>query len=144
MSVDIRPRKLTVVCRMVAALVLGSFAVLALLLNGGQSEGQIFGPADQIAFFGIGVLLALAVLSLTRSRVQGDLHGIRVRNVVGERFFPWQIVVGVHLPEGASWAQLELYDDETVALLALQTSDGKRTIDAIVALRKLLQAHPGS
>jgi hypothetical protein len=50
------------------------------------------------------------------------------------------VVVGVHLPEGASWAQLELHDDETVALLALQANDGDATIDHVLALRKLLQA----
>jgi hypothetical protein len=59
--------------------------------------------------------------------------------VLGERYFPWGVVVGVHLPEGASWAQLELHDDETVALLALQTNDGDATIDNVLALRKLLQ-----
>ena len=49
------------------------------------------------------------------------------------------VVVSVDLPRGASWAQLELHDDETVALLALQANDGAATIDSVLALRKLLQ-----
>ena len=108
MTVEARPRRLTLVCRGVAALVVVTFGVLALLLPRGSSNGQVFGPADQVGFFGIGLLLAVGVLCLTRPRVRADGHGVWVRNVLGDRFFPWQVVVGVHLPDGASWAQLEL------------------------------------
>lgn len=140
MTVEERPHRLALVCRGVAVLVVVVFGVLALLLPRGSADGQVFGPADQVGFFGIGVLLAVAVLCLARSRVRADKDGVWVRNVVGDRYFPWQVVVGVHLPDGASWAQLELQDDETVAVLALQRSDRERTVDAIVALRVLLKA----
>lgn len=143
MTVEARPRRLTLVCRGVAALVVVTFGVLALLLPRGSSNGQVFGPADQVGFFGIGLLLAVGVLCLTRPRVRADGHGVWVRNVLGDRFFPWQIVVGVHLPDGASWAQLELQDDETVAVLALQRSDQEPTVEAILAMRTLLRASRG-
>ncbi|MBC7680408.1 MAG: PH domain-containing protein [Pseudorhodobacter sp.] len=143
MTVEARPRRLTLVCRGVAALVVVTFGVLALLLPRGSSNGQVFGPADQVGFFGIGLLLAVGVLCLTRPRVRADGHGVWVRNVLGDRFFPWQVVVGVHLPDGASWAQLELQDDETVAVLALQRSDQEPTVEAILAMRTLLRASRG-
>ncbi len=63
-----------------------------------------------------------------------------VRNGLGEKFLPWAVVVGVHLPEGAPWAQLELQDDETVALLAVQANDGEHAVDAVLALRRALAA----
>ena len=140
MSVEAHPRRLGLVCRGVAALVVVVFGVLALLLPRGSSDGQVFGPADQIGFFGIGVLLAVGVLCLTRPRVRADAGGVWVRNVLGDRYFPWQVVVGVHLPDGASWAQLELQDDETVAVLALQRSDREQTVEAILAMRSLKRA----
>ena len=143
MTVEARPRRLTLVCRGVAALVVVTFGVLALLLPRGSSNGQVFGPADQVGFFGIGLLLAVGVLCLTRPRVRADGHGVWVRNVLGDRFFPWQVVVGVHLPDGASWAQLELQDDETVAVLALQRSDQEPTVESILAMRTLLRASRG-
>lgn len=143
MTVEARPTRLTLVCRGVAALVVVTFGVLALLLPRGSSNGQVFGPADQVGFFGIGLLLAVGVLCLTRPRVRADGHGVWVRNVLGDRFFPWQVVVGVHLPDGASWAQLELQDDETVAVLALQRSDQEPTVEAILAMRTLLRASRG-
>jgi hypothetical protein len=136
---EVRPRRLTRVCWAACGLVLVVFAVLAVLLPDGSSADQPVGVGDQVSFFLVGVLLATGLVAFTRFRVRADEHGIRVRNVMGERYFPWAVVVGVHLPEGASWAQLELHDDETVALLALQANDGDATIDHVLALRKLLQ-----
>ena len=139
MSVEVTPRRLTRVCRLTAALVVAVFGVLAVLLPRGSGGGQQFGLADQLSFFAIGVLLAVGLLAFTRFRVRADERGVWVRNVLGERFFPWAVVARVDLPESASWAQLELHDDDTVALLALQTGDGDPTVDAVLALRRLLQ-----
>lgn len=139
MTVDVAPRRLTLVCRAVAALVVVSFGIIALLLPRGASGDQVFGPSDQVGFFGIGLVLAAAVLTFTRARVRADAQGVWVRNVLGDRFFPWGVVVSVDLADGSPWAQLELHDDETVALLALQANDGDTTVDAVLALRKLLQ-----
>jgi hypothetical protein len=62
-----------------------------------------------------------------------------VRNVLAERTFPWAVVRAVRFDENASWASLELHDDETVALLGVQASDGDRAVDTVVALRALLK-----
>jgi hypothetical protein len=139
MSLVVRPRRLTRVCWAVAILVVLVFGILALLLPRGASGGQQFGPADQVSFFVIGLLLAGAALLFVRARVRADEQGVWVRNVLGERFFPWPVVVSVDLADGAPWAQLELHDDETVALLAVQANDGDTAVDAVLALRNLLQ-----
>jgi hypothetical protein len=134
--IEIRPRKLARVCWAATVLVLLVFSVLALVLPEG---GQQVSVGDQVSFFLFGVLLAVGLVAFTRFRVRADETGVWVRNVLGERYFPWQVCVAVLLPEGASWAQLELHDDETVALLALQANDGDVTIDNVLALRKLMQ-----
>jgi hypothetical protein len=138
-TVDYVPRRLRRICHVLAVVVLAVFGVLAVLLPRGTAGGQSFGPADQVSFFGIGLLLAVGVLVFTRFRVRADERGVWVRNALGERYFPWAVVVAVDLPDGATWAQLELHDDETVALLALQTSDGDVAIDALIVLRRLLR-----
>jgi hypothetical protein len=143
MTVDHAPRKLRRVCWALAVLVVVVFGVVSLLLTRGTAEDQIFGPADQVAFFGIGLVIAAGVLALTRFRVRADSSGIWVRNTLGERYFPWALVVSVDLPDGATWAQLELHDDETVAVLAVQTSDGDLAVDVLIALRRLLKASRG-
>jgi hypothetical protein len=143
MTVTAAPRRLTWVGRGTALVTLVVFGVLALLLPGKAGDASV-GVADQLAFFGIGVLLAAACVALTRPRARADERGIWVRNVMGERFFPWAVVVAVRLDEGAPWAQLELHDDETVSLLAVQASDGDDAVEAVLQLRALLQTAQGT
>lgn len=136
-----RPRKLLWVCRAAAVGLVVVFGVVAYLLPDRQGRGDAaFGPGDQIAFFCIGLLLAWAALQFTRVRVEADATGIRIRNYVGEKVLPWQVVAAVRFDDGASWASLDLQDDDTVALLALQANDGAQTIEAVLALRGLLAA----
>lgn len=142
-SVVLRPRKLLLACRAGAALIVAVFAVVATTLRS-ASAGQVFDLADQIAMFVLGLLLAGGLLLLTRARVVADEHAVRVRNVLGETVLPWQVVREVRLDEGSPWASLDLHDDDTVALLALQTNDGERAVDGVLTLRRLLRASRGT
>lgn len=144
MTVEHCPRRLRRLCRSLVAVVVVVFGGVALLLPRGNDGVEAFGPVDQAAFFAIGLVIAGALLVLTRFRVRADERGVWVRNSLGERFFPWALVVGVHLPPGATWAQLELHDDETVALLAVQTSDGDVAVDVVLELRRLLRVATGA
>jgi hypothetical protein len=134
----LRPRRLLVVCRAAGAVLLAVFAVVAYLLPRGSAGGEQFGLADQIAFFLIGVLLSGVVLQFTRVRVIADEGGVMVRNYVGEKFVPWQVVAGVRMDDGSPWASLDLQDDDTIALLGVQANDGERAVEAVLALRTLL------
>jgi hypothetical protein len=133
-----RPVTLTRVCWGVVALVMTVFTAVAVALGGGPPGDAQFRLPDQIAMVLLGALLSCGVLSLTRARVTADADGVRVRNVVGERLFPWQVVRAVRMDDGASWASLDLQDDDTVALLGIQSNDGERAVDAVVDLRRLL------
>lgn len=141
-EVHARPHRLSRVCWVVAALVLVLFGVVAYALGttGGSATDVTFRLGDQLAMFGLGVLVAGVVLLFTRARVDADAQGVRVRNVLGDKQLPWGVVRGVRLDEGAPWAVLDLQDDETVQLLAIQSSDGDRAVEAVVALRALLRA----
>ncbi len=138
MTVTSRPVMLTRVCWAVALLVMVVFTGVAVLLGGGPEGEAQFKLPDQIAMVVLGALLAGGVLSLTRARVTAAASGVRVRNVVGERLFPWPVIRAVRLDDGASWASLDLQDDDTVALLGIQTNDGERAVDAVLGLRRLL------
>ena len=133
-----RPVVLTRVCWGVATLVLAVFVAVAVLLGGGPEGDAQFRLPDQIAMVLLGCLVAGAVLAFTRARVVGDAQGVRIRNVLGEKVIPWQVVREVRMDDGASWASLDLHDDDTVALLGIQSNDGDRAVDAVVGLRALL------
>lgn len=151
MSVVVRPRKLTRICIGLAVLVLVGFAVLSYAVGGlGDGDptrpiqpgtGQVtFRLGDQLALFGIGALVAVVLLGFTRARVEADADGITIRNVLGDKTLPWQVVRAVTFDEGSSWASLELQDDDTVALLAVQANDGDAAVQAVLDLRQLLAA----
>ncbi|HVE74215.1 MAG TPA: PH domain-containing protein [Mycobacteriales bacterium] len=136
----VRPRRLRLVCWALSALVVVISAVVATALRTTTEGAAAFRVGDQIALFLLGVLLAGAVLLFTRAKVEADPYGIRVRNPVGDITLPWQVVAAVRLDDGAPWATLDLHDDDTVAILAVQANDGEAAIEAVLALRRLLAA----
>ena len=138
--VVVRPRKLTYVCRALAVFVLLAFGVIAIALGRAGEGAASFRLSDQLAMFGIGVLFALVLLGFTRARVDADVRSIRIRNVVGDKVLSWQVVRAVRFDEGSPWASLDLQDDDTVSLLAVQANDGERAVQAVLDLRALLQA----
>lgn len=134
--VVVRPRRLRQVCVGLAVVVLLVFGGVSVALGAGSEP--TFHLADQLGMFGMGVLVAIGLLLLGRVRVEADLAGIRIRNPLGDQALPWQVVRSVRLDDGAAWASLELHDDDTVALLAVQTNDGDAAVEAVLSLRDLL------
>lgn len=138
--VDSRPVRLTRVCWGVAALVMVVFVAVAIGLGTATTGDAAFRLGDQIAMVVLGGLIATAVLGFTRPRVHADLDGVRIRNVLGEKLVPWQVVRAVRLDDGAPWASLDLEDDDTLALFAIQSNDGDRAVEAVLGMRALLAA----
>lgn len=137
--VHARPRKTTVVCVLAAAVVLGTSVVVGLLLKRSEA-GTTFHTSDQVAIIVIGALIAVGVLGFARPRVDADAERIVVRNVVRTHDLRWPVVEAITFPDGAAYASLQLHDDETVAVLAIQAVDGERAVRAVSGLRALLAA----
>ena len=136
--VEARPVVLTRVCWGVAVLVMVVFVAVAVALGSATTGDAQFRLPDQIAMGVLGGLLATTVLGFTRARVRADVAGVRIRNVLGEKHVPWQVVRAVRMDDGAPWASLDLQDDDTIALLAIQSNDGDRAVEAVLGLRALL------
>ncbi|MDQ3463664.1 MAG: PH domain-containing protein [Actinomycetota bacterium] len=139
MTVTAYPRRTRQVCVAMAILIVAGFAVIGALLKE-STAGTAFATSDQFAMVGLGIVIAVGVLSLTRPRVYADAERIRIRNIVVSHDLRWQVVDAVRFPDGASWPFLELYDDETVAILAIQAVDKQRAVDAFYGLRALHEA----
>jgi hypothetical protein len=134
-----RPRKVRFVSAGFAVVFIAVFTLVAVLLKN-TPTGVFFQTSDQIAMIGIGVLLAVGALWFTWPKVSADASGVLVRNMLGAKFVPWTEVVAVTFPDGASYARLELPDDEYLVLMAVQSIDGDRAVTAIRELRKLHKA----
>lgn len=132
----VRPLHISIIGAIAAAVVLGSMIVLGLMLRGSQ-DGIVFRPFDQVGLISVGVFGAAGIMLVARPRLKADEQGIAVRNVLGETYFPWAVVIRIAFPAGAHWAQVVLADDETHPLLAIQAMDRQRAVDALQAVREL-------
>ncbi|MFN8070945.1 MAG: PH domain-containing protein [Mycobacterium sp.] len=110
-----------------------------------RSSGAYMRVADQIAWGGVAVLIAAAILVLlTRPRVRVGSAGIQVRNVVEDRLIPWSNVVDVSFPKGKRWARVDLEAYEYVPLVAVQAVDRERAVSAMDTMRQLMARYrPG-
>lgn len=136
------PVRLRRVCVASAVVLVVAFGLLALLLPTGRPPGTgpdqlAFGRADQVALFGLGLLLGAGVLAVARPRLDADAGEVHVRNILGSHDVPWSLVVAVRFDEGSPWAALELPDDELLPLMAVQAADGDAAFDAVDRLRAL-------
>jgi hypothetical protein len=140
--VRLRPRRLRVVCWILAPTLVVVFTALGLALHGSTGEGSAtFQRGDQFAMIGLGVLGAFVILLFTRVAVEADAVGVRVRNVLGSYNLPWSAVRAVRFERGSSWASLELHDDDLVPMIAVQAVDKDHAVTGVRALRALHEAH---
>jgi hypothetical protein len=102
------------------------------------SSGVIFQTADQVAIGVLGVIIGCLVLMFARPRLRVGPDGLAVRNLLGYRLIPWSDVVDVSFPTGARWARVDLPDDEYIPLMAIQSVDKERAVDAMDRVRALL------
>ena len=145
-----RPRRARLVARILAVVVVVVFTGLGFAMGGTNvghvgttgpaGGGGVFGSADRIAIIAFGLVGACVILVFTRPRVEADARGIRGRNLIGSYDLPWEVVRGLRFEPGQSWAILDLQDDDSVAVLAVQSADGERARRAADGIRALLAA----
>jgi hypothetical protein len=135
------PRLVRMVVAAAALVILVVTIVIVLRLPSSSVGVVAFGTVDQVAMFGLGLLVAAAVLWLGRPRVDADEHGIRVRNIATGQELSWAQVAAVRFEKKSSWATLALRNGDELSVVALQAWDGERTLTAVRGLRSLLAAH---
>lgn len=140
---QVRPRRARVVAVLSALVLIAVFTAVALLLRR-TPTGVYFRVSDQVAMVVLGVLLAGAALLFARPRLRADADGVEVRNLLGSRRLPWDLVLAVSFPDGTPWARLELPDDEYIAVLAIQAADRQHAVRALRDLRALHAEHAPS
>lgn len=138
-AVTLRPRRVLRLAWIGAVLVVALFVAIAIVLRN-TDTGVYFRFADQVSMVLLGLLIAGGLLLLARPRVRADAEGIEVRNILQTRRFTWGEIVGIAFPDGASWARLDLPDDEYLPVLAVQAVDRMYAVEGIRELRALRTA----
>lgn len=133
----LRPHRTPIFAYGAAVLIAGVHIAVGLLLKV-KSTGVVFQTADQVAFVVLGLIIAGAVLLLTRPRLRIGSAGVSVRNLLGDKLIEWPDVVDVSFPVGHRWARVDLPDDEYIPVMAIQAVDKGRAVDAMDTVRSLL------
>ncbi len=109
----------------VSAFVIVAVVVFLWLMLSAHVRAQFdaFQRATLIAFF-VGVILVLYGIFRTRATISES--GLSVTNGYRRHDFSWAEVVAISLTRHRPWALVDLADGSTVAVMALQTSDGPR------------------
>lgn len=136
----IRPRRVVIYGLIAAAAVIATMLVVVLLLET-ELEKQNFRWIDRIGLLGMGFVAGGFAMLGARPRLRADAAGVWVRNIMGEKFFPWQWIERIAFPQGAHWAQLILPDDETYPVMAVQSMDKHRAVASLTALREVFDKY---
>ncbi|MFC0674291.1 PH domain-containing protein [Brachybacterium hainanense] len=137
----IRPRLARKVGYGVGVLLLGASIAIAILITTFDLPNRIL-----FVLFGLGIFWFChreASVHLTATR-----EGVEVRNLMTRTRLEWAEIIGVSFPKGDPWAHLDLADGHTLAVMALQRSDGEHGLAQARHLVELIhdrgEAHPPS
>jgi hypothetical protein len=130
-----RPKRVRIVCWTAAAAIFVLFALIGTALTT-VGEG-VFKPGDQYAMIGLGAVFAAGILMIGRPKVEADESGVRVRNIIGGYELPWAVIRKISFDRGRPWLSLELDNDDTVSVLAVQAVDKEHAVHAAQRLRAL-------
>lgn len=136
----VKPRLMPILAWAGAALMVLAGVGVALTLRE-ESTGPALRTADQWAMLLLAIVLAGAILLLTRPRLRVGPAGLGVRNVLEERVIPWKDVVGISFPK--RWARVELAAYEYVPVVAIQSLDRERAVAAMDTVRELMGRYRG-
>ncbi|HMT32449.1 MAG TPA: PH domain-containing protein [Dermatophilaceae bacterium] len=98
-----------------------------------------FKPIDRVFFASIGWVLALLFWRYATIRAIPSREGLVVRNLFTTRTVTWPQVVAITFEHGMPWPSMELSDTESLAVMAIQRSDGKRSLAECSRLVALAQ-----
>lgn len=133
-----RPRFARVVTLAIAALIAaGTVALVAVL-------PQFYTRLVVLDLVGIALVGAFGVWFCWRQATVvavPDEHGLFVRNLVYTRRLEWAEIVLVRFGEGRPWAQLDLADGDTLAVMGIQRADGEHARREAARLAALVTAH---
>jgi hypothetical protein len=124
-------------CALLGGVVVAVMVVVAAGLKETTNTVVTYRTSDQVAMVGLGLVLAAGLLYLSRSRVDADAEGVRVRNIVVHHQYPWQAVRAVRFERKSPWGALLLENGDEVSLLAVQAVDREYAVRAVEGLRAL-------
>lgn len=133
------PRLARWVAWAVGAAVVVLALVLALALPSVAGDRVALG--DRVGIVGFGALVGWFLSRQAMVRAVPDAEGLVVRNLLLTRRVAWAQIVSVRFGQGRPWVQLDLADGDTLAVMAIQASDGSWAMVEAGRLATLVALH---
>ncbi|EGD56088.1 PH domain-containing protein [Gordonia neofelifaecis] len=135
-----RPRWMRIAAWVAVGVVMAIHLTFGLLLDVSYT-GVNVEWSDKFALIGVGVLISCVILFLTRARLRLGPSGVGVLNLVSERVFAWDEVLGMEYPEKGFCARLLFPGDEHIPVMAVQARDGDLAVEAMSRFREFQQKY---
>lgn len=133
-SYSVGPRLLMIVCWICATLVIAG--LLALIWSApGTQPGQGFPGLDVGGWVLVALFLLTVLWRFGQVKIFVSPQGVRVRNFFRSYQYTWAQILRVSLTTSDNWVHLDLSDGTQCLVLALATSEGKRTLNCVADLR---------
>jgi hypothetical protein len=112
-------------------------------LSGPQADARHTGwsVGDRVVLIACGLVVAAALWRFASIRAMPSARGLVIRNLVLTRTLDWSQVIRVQFGGGAPWVSVDLDDTDTVAVMAIQKSDGAFGRAEAARLSALVQVH---
>lgn len=118
LPVTFRPRGIRVVAYGLAALIVATMAVLAVIL---PPDWQL---QDRVFLVLLGAAIGGGLHLLARPRLELTEDRVTVVNVIRTYVLVWPEIIDARMPTGEPWPSIDLADGSTLAVMAIQSSDG--------------------
>ncbi|MGA9343727.1 MAG: PH domain-containing protein [Nocardioidaceae bacterium] len=134
-----RPRGARIATAIAAATIVASVAFLWLMLS--SDVRAEFSVAQRVTLLGFFVAVLVVLNGIFRTSARATDHGLTVVNGYRRHELEWGQLVRISLTPNRPWALLDLDDGTTLAVMAIQSADGKRAtrsareVARVIALR---------
>lgn len=132
-----RPRRGRFVAIGLAIAAITIFTFVGAFINASQLHD--FQTTDRVLLASIGWILAALFWRYATIRAVPTREGLTVRNLFTTTHVTWPQVVAMQFGGGMPWPTLELNDTETLAVMAIQRSDGARSVQEARRLSALVK-----
>ncbi len=136
-----RPRRGRKVALAMSALSLVIFTGVALAMPWVDPQFGGWGLLDRLIMVLCGFAFAVALWRFASIRAIPSTQGLVIRNLVTTRTVEWAQIIRVQFGGGAPWVSVDLDDTDTVAVMAIQKSDGVFGRAEASRLSALVQVH---
>ena len=106
---------------------------LAVALPGNQ-----FGIMDRLLAGGIGIAAGILLSRYATIHARPQADGLWVRNLGPGELVPWEQIEAIRFSQGMAFPRLDLRDGMDMSVMAIQRSDGERSVQEAQRLADLI------